>query len=190
MPIPPPPGSTELITPATYRRHGSRRRSRVADVADSHSTRTVHGRTLINRAAQVELTRMSSQRLSDLYTARVVNGHPAPVERVGQIPYWDKAEWLAWFADYQTHKLQRLTTVEQTGDPDELVNAGAAARILGYSSPQVISRYLTQRPGYFPDPDHTQTTASGRTKRWWRRRTIWEFAKSRDMRGGGRPPAT
>lgn len=159
-------------------------------MVDCPPTRTVDGRTLINRAAQVELTGMSAQRLSDLHTARAVNGHPAPVDRVGQIPYWDKAEWLTWFADYRTHKRQRLTVVDQSGDPDELVNAALAARILGYASPQVISRYITQRPGYFPEPDRTQTTASGRIQRWWRRKTIWAFADSRDMRGGGRPPGT
>lgn len=153
-------------------------------------TRLRDGRTLISRAEQTARTGMSPQRLSALYAERAHNGMPEPVDRVNRVLYWDETEWTAWHDAYQLAKRTRLSPVDTTGDPDDLVTAAEAARILGYSSHKTIHAYLRAHPGYFPDPDTTEELPSGRTRRFWLRRTIWAFAHSRDIRGGARPEGT
>jgi hypothetical protein len=57
-------------------------------------------------------------------------------------------------------KIASLTEIDRDGDPDDLVDAAGAARILRYASRDVIhaSRHL----GYFPEPDAYGTARNGR----------------------------
>lgn len=57
-------------------------------------------------------------------------------------------------------------TVDRTGDPDELVGATEAARVLGYSRPEKLPQSLLDRA----DVARTATTS-----RKWKRRTLWDF---------------
>jgi hypothetical protein len=62
--------------------------------------------------------------------------------------------------------------VDRTGDPDELVGAPEAARVLGYSKAQLLPQPVLELA------DEDTVGAGGRHYRKWRRRTLWAFADS------------
>lgn len=96
---------------------------------------------------------------------------------------WELQPVLEWHARHLAAKKAAFTPVDRSGDPEELVDAAAAARILGYRSASTIRAYRAPRHGdYFPEPD--EHGASGPR---WRRATIWSFADRRERPGGGRP---
>jgi hypothetical protein len=63
----------------------------------------------------------------------------------------------------------RRGPVDRSGDPQELVGSTEAARVLGYSGPTALPEALKQRA------DREQVGASGRARRRYRRRTLWDF---------------
>jgi hypothetical protein len=81
------------------------------------------------------------------------SGHftaPDLVNRLS-ISDWFEDEWTAWRERHERERIADLTEADRSGDPDELVNADEAARILGYSNRDVV--HANRRLGYFPDPD-------------------------------------
>jgi hypothetical protein len=114
----------------------------------------VAGRALISRAEVARRLNMREQTLADLYAARETSGHPEAVHREGRRLYWaePEAEAMAWAHERKAAKKATLTPVDRSGEPDELVDAEEAARILGYASPRTITSYLARNVGYFPDP--------------------------------------
>jgi predicted DNA-binding transcriptional regulator AlpA len=145
---------------------------------------TRDGRTLITRAEVARLTGLSESAVAGLYSRRAASGHPNAVHRDGRWLYFDEHDILDWHHRRQTAKKATLTHVDRTGDPDELLDRHAAARLLGYTAANVIDSYRARNTGYFPDPD------AGRPLRW-RRATLWAFAdrRSRPGRAGHRAPA-
>lgn len=120
---------------------------------------------------------------------RAVNGYPEKAGRIGSTDYWFEDEWAAWLENHQQERIMGLTQVSRGGDPDELVDAAEAARIMGYSSADVI--HARRRTGAFPSPDHVRAGGRGRPAPMWRRSTIWTAADSRKPVGGaGRPGRT
>ena len=63
------------------------------------------------------------------------------------------------------------TEVDRGGDPDDLVDAAEAARMLRYSSRYVI--HANRRLGYFPEPDAYGKATQGRNAPLWKRSTVW-----------------
>lgn len=122
------------------------------------------------------------------YRDRGRTGHPEKAGRVGRTDYWYEDEWTAWHAAYVRGKLRSLTKVDRAGDPDDLVDAAEAARILHYAGRDVI--HANRRLGYFPEPDAYGTTAKGRPAPLWRRSTVWAAADRRKGMGGGHKPGT
>jgi hypothetical protein len=147
----------------------------------------VDGRPVINRADIMELSGSGRSTAARWYALREENGHPEKAARIDRVDYWFEDDWLAWYAEYRRTLKAKVTAVDHSGDPDELVGAAEAARILNYSAPQVILSYLNNNPGYFPDPDAHDDT--GRGGPMWRRRTVWKFGEDRQGPGyrGGRP---
>ena len=92
------------------------------------------------------------------YRNRARTGHPEKAGRIGRTDYWYEDEWTAWHQAYQRAKIESLTQVDRDGDPDDLVDAAEAARMLRYSGRDVI--HANRRLGYFPEPDDYGTTAS------------------------------
>lgn len=122
------------------------------------------------------------------YRDRARTGHPEKAGWIGRTDYWYKDEWTAWYRARQQGKIDSLTRVDRTGDPDDLVDAAEAARILRYSSRDVI--HANRRLGYFPEPDAHGTTSKGRPAPLWKRSTVWVAADSRRGMGGGHKPGT
>lgn len=121
------------------------------------------------------------------YRDRARTGHPEKAGRIGRTDYWYEDEWTAWHQAHLRNKVQSLTRVDRTGDPDNLVNAAEAARMLRYTSRYVI--HANRRLGYFPEPD-AYGTNSGRRAPLWKRSTVWAAADSRQGMGGGHKPGT
>ena len=119
------------------------------------------------------------------YRTRAKTGHPEKAGRIGRTDYWFEDEWTAWHEAYQRRKAGSLTRPDRGGDPDELVDAAGAARILRYKGRDVI--HANRRLGYFPEPDAYGRASNGRRAPLWKRSTVWAFANGRE-RGGGRTP--
>lgn len=138
--------------------------------------RIIAGRTMV---APAELARVTGQPLANLthwYTTRAENGHPEAVHLDGR-RYVDEQEWRAWYAHHQDRLRTGLTEVDRSGDPDELLTAAQVCRVLGYTNPGTLTSYIGR--GQFIDPDTVETLPSGRLRRRWARRRVWEFAERR-----------
>jgi hypothetical protein len=122
------------------------------------------------------------------YRDRARTGHPEKAGRIGRTDYWYEDEWTAWWQDYKRRKIESLTQVDRSGDPDDLVDAAEAARMLGYANGNVI--HANRRLGYFPDPDAYGPCTRGRPAPLWKRSTVWAMADNRPGKGGGHKPGT
>jgi hypothetical protein len=70
--------------------------------------------------------------VSGWYRDRLQTGHPEKAGRIGRTDYWFEDEWTAWLRAYRAGKVAALTRVDWDGDPDDLVDAAEAARMLRY----------------------------------------------------------
>jgi hypothetical protein len=122
------------------------------------------------------------------YRDRARTGHPEKAGRIGRTDYWYEDEWTAWHQAHQRGKTESLTQVDREGDPDDLVDAAEAARMLRYASRYVI--HANRRLGYFPEPDAHAPARRGRPAPLWKRSTVWAAADSRPGVGGGHKPGT
>jgi hypothetical protein len=122
------------------------------------------------------------------YRDRARTGHPEKAGRIGRTDYWYEDEWTAWHEGHVRAKVQSLTQVDRGGDPDDLVDATEAARMLRYANRHVI--HANRRLGYFPGPDAYGTTSRGRPSPLWKRSTVWAAADSRVGVGGGHKSGT
>jgi hypothetical protein len=126
--------------------------------------------------------------VSGWYRDRARTGHPEKAGRIGRTDYWYDDEWTAWHQAHQRAKIESLTRVDRSGDPDDLVDAAEAARMLRYASRYVI--HANRRLGYFPEPDAHGPAARGRPAPLWKRSTVWAAADGRPGLGGGHRPGT
>jgi hypothetical protein len=131
---------------------------------------------------------VSRQSLYLWYRDQAATGHPEPAGRIRATTYWYEDEWTAWYQAHQQGKREGLTQVDREGDPDDLVDADEAARIMGYSGRAVIHGNV--RLGYFPEPNSHAPASRGRPRPLWRRSTVWATADARTGPGGGAPPGT
>ena len=147
----------------------------------------MNGRPVISRA-EMAARGVPSTTVSGWYRDRTRTGHPEKAGRIGRTDYWYEDEWTAWHEAYLRGKIESLTRVDRDGDPDDLVDAAEAARMLRYSSRYVI--HANRRLGYFPEPDAHGPVRRGRPVPLWRRATVWAAADSRPGMGGGHKPGT
>ncbi|WP_300613457.1 hypothetical protein [Trebonia sp.] len=122
------------------------------------------------------------------YRDRTRTGHPEKAGRIGRTDYWYEDEWTAWYQAHRRGKVESLTRVDRAGQPDDLVDAAEAARMLGYASRYVI--HANRRLGYFPLPDAYGRASRGRRAPLWKRSTVWAAADRRQGMGGGHKPGT
>lgn len=142
-------------------------------------------RRLIRRVDMAHIAGVTEATLNRWYADRANNGHPEPVGRSGRALLFDEQEWRNWHQGFLAAKKETLTTVDRSGDPDELIGIREFARVLGYTGVNpaaTIRGYLRQNPGYLPEPEPGHEDPPE-----WTRRTAWEYADSRDKRGGARP---
>jgi hypothetical protein len=147
----------------------------------------INGRPVISRADMASRG-VPPTTVSGWYRDRARTGHPEKAGRVGRTDYWYEDEWTAWHEAYQRGKTESLTRVDRQGDPDDLVDAAEAARMLRYSSRYVI--HANRRLGYFPEPDARGPARRGRPAPLWKRSTVWAAADRRPGMGGGHKPGT
>lgn len=147
----------------------------VVDVA------VVGGREVVSRRRLAQLLEMSESQLALLYSQREQSGHPEHVATIGRRKFWDEAQVVEWDTERQAAMRERLTTVDRSGDPDDLVGLDEAARVLGYPDQRTITSTRARYPGRFPAPDDDR----GRYKR----RTLWTYADRRAAVGRPRAAA-
>jgi hypothetical protein len=126
--------------------------------------------------------------LEGWYRDRARTGHPEKAGRIGRTDYWYEDEWTDWHDAYVRGKTESLTRPDRSGDPDDLVDAAGAARILGYANRDVI--HANRRLGYFPEPDAWDVASNGRRSPRWKRSTVWTVADGRTGKAGGHKPGT
>jgi len=148
---------------------------------------SIDGRPVISRA-DMAARGVPTSTASDWYRDRAQTGHPEKAGRIGRTDYWYEDEWTAWHRAYQQAKLGSLTQVDREGDPDDLVNAAEAARMMRYANRDVI--HANRRLGYFPQPDAYGPARRGRSAPLWKRSTVWAAADARPGMGGGPRPGT
>jgi hypothetical protein len=146
---------------------------------------SIGGRPVISRA-DMAARGVPASTASYWYRDRARTGHPEKAGRIGRTDYWYEDEWTAWHQAYRQSKTEVLTRVDRGGDPDDLVDAAEAARMLGYASRDVI--HANRRLGYFPEPDAHGPAPRGRSVPLWKRSTVWAMADARPGMGGGRRP--
>jgi hypothetical protein len=147
----------------------------------------INGRPVISRA-DMATRGVPRTTIDGWYRDRARTGHPEKAARIGRTDYWYEDEWTAWHEAHLHSKVESLTQTDRSGDPDDLVDATEAARMLRYASRDVI--HANRRLGYFPEPDAYGTTSKGRRAPLWKRSTVWAAADSRKGMGGGHKPGT
>ena len=147
----------------------------------------INGRPVISRA-DMAARGVPTTTVNGWYRDWARTGRPQKAGRIGRTDYWYEDEWTAWHERYLRGKIESLTQVDRVGDPDDLVDAADAARMLRYASRYVI--HANRRLGYFPEPDAYGRAARGRRAPLWKRSTVWAVADSRKGVGGGHKPGT
>src|SRR5579864_3121506 len=92
----------------------------------------ISGRPVISRA-DMAARGVPRTTVDAWYRDRAKTGHPEKAGRIGRTDYWYEDEWTAWHQAHQRAKIGSLTRVDRDGDPDDLVTAAEAARMMGYS---------------------------------------------------------
>jgi hypothetical protein len=154
---------------------------------EGRSITVINGRAVISRA-DMAVMGIGRSTVDGWYRNRAITGHPEKAGRIGRTDYWFEDEWTAWHQAHLRGKLQSLTQGNRGGDPDDLVDAAEAARVMGYRGRNVI--HSNRRLGYFPAPDAYGTTMRGRPQPLWRRSTVWAVADGRTGKAGGHKPGT
>jgi hypothetical protein len=147
----------------------------------------INGRPVISRA-DMAVRGIPRTTVNGWCRERARTGHPEKAGRVGRFDYWYEDEWTAWHEGHLRGKVESLTQVDREGDPEDLVDATEAARMLRYASRHVI--HANRRLGYFPAPAAYGTTGKGRPAPLWKRSTVWATADNRQGMGGGHKPGT
>jgi hypothetical protein len=145
----------------------------------------INGRLVISRA-DMAARGIPAGTVNGWYRDRARTGHPEKAGRIGRTDYWYEDEWTAWHEGHLRGKVEALTQVDRGGDPDDLVDAAEAARMLRYANRYVI--HANRRLGHFPEPDAYGKAARGRRAPLWKRSTVWAAADSRQGVGGGHRP--
>lgn len=144
--------------------------------------RSIGGRQAIDRTGLAQRWSVSLATL-DLRIAQ--DQPPAPISEASDDRrrrwWWWVDEADRWMQKFEDRKQAALSSVDRTGDPDELLTAPVAARVIGYASHRNLPADLLDRA------DEVSELPSGRKRRRWRRRTLWEFAAQRTGGGGGAP---
>ena len=142
----------------------------------------INGRPVISRA-DMAARGVPPATTDGWYRNRARTGHPEKAGRIGRTDYWYEDEWTSWYQSHLRARTGSLTQVDRQGDPDDLVDATEAARMMGYANRHVI--HANRRLGYFPEPDAHGPAPRGRPAPLWKRSTVWAAADRRPGQGGG-----
>jgi predicted DNA-binding transcriptional regulator AlpA len=142
-----------------------------------------HRRRQIDRPGICQLTGVSPATVDHWYRHRHHTRFPEKADTDHGRDWWWRTDITTFHADYRTRRAATFTTVDYSGDADDLVNAPEAARMLGYVNHRSLPKLL------LVNPDESETLPSGRIRRRWHRQSIWDFADTRiERHSTGRPP--
>jgi hypothetical protein len=147
------------------------------------ATRTRRGRAQLDRAGIRAFTGASAATINRWHHHRVETGFPAAAEsdRDGR-QWWWRTDIRDFHARHLATRAGSFTRLDRTGNPDELLTAPQAAKILGYIDHRSLPRLLLDHP------DQVEPLPSGRLRRRWYRATVWAYADGRRLRHStGRP---
>src|SRR5689334_14222081 len=145
--------------------------------------RTRRGRVQIDRPGIAERTGVSAATVDHWYRHRAVTGFPAKADTDadGRNWWWQKTV-DAFHTTHLEARAATFTTIDRTGNPRDLLTAPEAARVLGYQNHRSLPHELLH------NPDRAEELPSGRLRRRWYRRTVWDYADGRALRHStGRP---
>ena len=146
--------------------------------------RDIDGRAALDRAGVAARIGVAYSTVNHWYAHRDHFGFPDGVTSQG-VQWFFVDEIDVFHVAHQARKKAELTKVDRSGDPNELVTSGGAAKILGYASYRNLPDELLERA------DDMALTPTGRIRRRWYRRTVWALADTRTGRQStGRTPGT
>jgi hypothetical protein len=148
--------------------------------------RTRHGRTQVDREGISALTGASGSTIAHWKRHRATTRFPvkAATDQDGR-DWWWLDEIKKFWRDHLAARAATFTEVDRRGDPDDLLSAPESAKVLGYRNHRSLPDVLLDQP------DHVERLPSGRLRRYWHRRTLWDYADGRPLRHStGRPPGT
>ncbi|MET7821267.1 hypothetical protein [Micromonospora zamorensis] len=150
----------------------------------SVAQRMIGGRIALDRAGTAAHTGAAYSTVNHWHRHRVRFGFPEGFRHDDKEWFWlDDIE--SFHASHLSAKRAVLTRVSRSGDPNDLVTSGGAAKILGYASYRNLPRTLLDQA------DQVEVLPSGRLRRRWLRRTVWAVADARTGRHStGRTPGT
>lgn len=148
------------------------------------ATRDIDGRQALDRTGISEHAGVALPTVDRWNALRPASGFPAPIpDAVTGQPtrrWWWTDEVDRFLAARVASRRRRLTTVDRSGDPDDLLTAAQAARVLGYRSSNLPDDFLSI-------VDELEVKTGTRPRRKWRRATVWAWADERGSRHGGGP---
>jgi hypothetical protein len=155
---------------------------RIADVG----SRTLNRRVQVDRAGIAERTGMSTATVDYWHLQRATTGFPAKADTDPDgRDWWWQADIDAFYAHHLAKRAAKLTHVDRSGHPRDLLTAPQAAKVLGYKNHRSLPDELLH------NADHADQLPSGRLRRYWYRRTVWAYADGRPLRHStGRPTGT
>jgi hypothetical protein len=105
----------------------------------------INGRPVISRA-DMAARGVPTTTVNGWYRDRARTGHPEKAGRIGRTDYWYEDEWTAWHEAHLRGKIESLTRVDRSGDPDDLVDAAEAAHGPGPAQGPGPPGHRTGRP--------------------------------------------
>ncbi|GIJ49769.1 hypothetical protein Val02_66550 [Virgisporangium aliadipatigenens] len=139
------------------------------------ATRTINGRRAVDRRGVAARLRVAYSTVNHWHRQRARFNFPEGVSCDGRDWFWVE-EIDTFHTTHLAAKRAQLTTIDRSGDPDELVGSGTAAKILRYGSYRNLPDTLLDQA------DRTEKLPDGRIRRRWFRRTVWAVADARTGR--------
>jgi hypothetical protein len=149
-------------------------------------SRTRHRRRQLDRAGIAAHTAASPATVDHWHLHRTRTGFPAKADTDPDgRDWWWQADIDAFHAAHLAARAATFTHVDRRGQPDDLLTAPQAAKVLGYKNHRSLPDELLHHP------DQADELPSGRLRRRWHRRTVWAYADGRPLRHStGRPTGT
>jgi hypothetical protein len=147
------------------------------------ATRRRSGRTQVDKAAVRAYTGAGASTINLWRRQRPTSRFPevAGTDADGR-EWWWRDDIKTFWAAHLAARAALFTRADHRGDPDELLTAPQAAKVLGYKDHRSLPDALID------NPDHVEELPSGRLRRSWYRRAVWAYADGRPLRHStGRP---
>jgi hypothetical protein len=143
-------------------------------------------RRQLDRAGIAERNGVSPATVDYWHLQRARTGFPAKADTdTDGRDWWWQTDIDAFYAHHVAELAAKLTRVDRTGHPRDLLTAPQAATVLGYKNHRSLPDELVH------NPDQFEELPSGRLRRYWYRRTVWNYADGRPLRHStGRPAGT